>query len=355
MNSTHTSQEFGPHSVMQISKSIDYDDDMKIDVLLPFHIDNLYLHECLSSLESSNGVSIRLLLIDDRKNQSSDIDIKGRVFKDLLYLKTGGGIGYGRSLQLGSAFIESDQVALMNSDDIIQPDRFLKQISMLEDSELSIAKMIRIDARGRKIPSITGEIHSKNYDPLFLILGAYGANASWCMRREWWTKNAIFDSNECLDWRIALSSFVESRISYTEEPLYFYRKHSSQVTSNRSISREKMSTVYKSWSAFSKSYNLPEVSYSVFNLVATPWNSKEASVGADFHEFDLSLRRTIRQLEPEIRTSFLEILARRNFFAMRSTKKSGDLKKLIGKSICEIPMIGRDVIHSKTLQLSEKS
>ena len=327
---------------------------MKVDVLLPFHIDNLYLHECLSSLESSKGVSIRLLLIDDRKNQPCEIDLKGRVFKDLLYLKTTGGLGYGRSLELGSAFIESDQVALMNSDDIIQPDRFLKQISMLEESELSITKMCRIDSRGRMIPSITGEIRSKTYDPLFLILGAYGANATWCMRREWWAKNAIFDSNECLDWRIALKAFGKSKISYTEEPLYFYRKHSSQVTSNRSISVERMSTVYESWSAFTKSYNLPEVSYSVFNLIATPWNSIDASVEEDFHEFDLYLRKTIRRLEPEIRTSFLEILARRNFFAMRSTKKSGDLKKLISKSIREIPMIGWDVIHSKILQTFEK-
>jgi hypothetical protein len=355
MNTTHTSEEFWPHSVNQIIQSIDYDDDMKVDVLLPFHIDNLYLYECLSSLESSNGVSIRLLLIDDRENQSSEIDLKGRVFKDLLYLKTAGGLGYGRSLELGSSYIESDHVALMNSDDIIHPDKFLKQISMLDKSELSITKMCRIDSRGRKIPSISGDIHSKNYDPLFLILGAYGANATWCMRREWWEKNAIFDSNECLDWRIALKSFGKSKISYTEEPLYFYRKHSLQVTSNRSISPEKMSIVYEFWSAFTENYGLPEVSYSVFNLIATPWNSRGTSFEADFHEFDLSLRRTVRQLEPEIRTSFLEILARRNLFAMRNTKVAGDLKRLISNSICEIPTIGWEVMYSKILQSFEKS
>lgn len=319
---------------------------MRIDILFPFHRNDALLRQSILSLHKSNDVFLNPIFIDDRKNKDNDLSELFKIFSSYEYIKTGGEVGYGEALRLGSQAIGSNYVALMNSDDLISPNRLINQIKLLEQSEISIAKMHRIDANNQTIYPYMGDIQSSTYDPIFLILGSYGANSTWCMHASWWKENAFFDNAQCLDWRIALKTFHNSHLSYTPEPLYYYRKHTDQVTKSRTISFQEMEPTYLLWQEHLGRYGIENVSYEVFNLVATPWNVDLECFDLNFFQFHKKLLLISRQLDVKIQQDFKKIIKRRNIFALTKTKDLTSICRLLKNSNVEILKLFKDIIYN---------
>jgi hypothetical protein len=315
-----------------------------IDVIFPFHRDDRFLIEALDSLHSSKSVEIRLIVVDDRIDKKRDLTKLFANFEDYEYVNSTGGCGYGQCLMLASNYLTSEFTALMNSDDTVHPERFARQIKMLDNSELSITKMNRIDGNGRVKQSILGDIEDSRYSPAFLILGAYGANATWCMQRDWWKKNAIFDSEQCLDWRIALRSFLGTNITYSSIPLYNYRKHSDQITSHKNIPQRELDSLYKSWSTFISALIEEEVPREIFNLVAVPWNTSPYKVDQRYIAYRSSILLKIKEYYPEIYKDFLKIVMRRDINAITKSGTFSVKINLIMKSYKVLIPIGRDLL-----------
>ena len=289
---------------------------MDIDLLLPFHKLDKYFDEAISSLELVKRISINVILIDDRVDKSKSLShIKNRL-KNYQIVETRGGIGYGLALEIGSKYIQSNAVALFNSDDLVHPDRFFKQLDELESSELNFTKLQRFKGRF-KSSSLIGEMNAKFYSPMYLLLGSYGANASWCMRSEWWRRNAFFDNENCLDWRIALSSFKDSKVSYLDEALYFYRKHNDQVTSNKYLSRKQLQPLYESWNYFAISFGMPSSSFENFSTLALPWNSSEKIDIQDLKFTVKEVLNSVKSENPNLYADFLRLIQRRYILAIR--------------------------------------
>jgi glycosyltransferase involved in cell wall biosynthesis len=289
-----------------------------LDVLLPFHREDAYLGEAISSLASSKGLNLNIIIIDDRINKSKNLSSLFSLLPKFQLLKTSGGVGYGEAIKLGSTLIEADAVALFNSDDLVHPKRFVHQLKELDRSSLNFTKMQRIGPRGENKRSISGDIKGESYDPLLLLLGSYGANASWCMRTEWWKINSFFDSGECLDWRIAMKSFPNSSISFIPEALYYYRKHDGQKTNNFSVSRESMNCVYLEWLALSKTLGFEVYSYEIFSGIGLPWISGYRLNTAEFSRAAKSISDYARKFDAPLKKSVNYLLKRRFVFAIRN-------------------------------------
>jgi glycosyltransferase involved in cell wall biosynthesis len=242
----------------------------RIDVILPFHRDDLHLRRAINSVIQSTNVNLRLILIDDRLNQDSKISLEITKGISVAFAHTKGGQGYGAALKKGSEFIDSDFVALMNSDDLVHHERFRIQQESIAGYDLNFTSLIRQNARGQYSKSITGELSYGEFDTSFLFLGAYGANASWFMTREWWFENSFFDDQAALDWRIALSSFQHSRVKYLHKPLYFYTRHKMQSTS-RSTTPAQFDVIYEKWAEMHDATLGGRPSRNIFDLIATPW------------------------------------------------------------------------------------
>jgi len=291
---------------------------MDLDVILPFHRIDKFLVEALESIGNSVEVEFRLILVDDRVDQDNKIHPFLKQFRRVEYVKTQGGMGYGAALETGTQFIAADVVALFNSDDLVDSRRFVNQVRNLDKFDISVTSMKRIDENGRSTSSLMGQLGCKTFDPIFLVLGSYGANATWCMRKEWWQNNAFFDSDECLDWRIALRSFKNSEIHYSSEELYFYRKHSLQKTKQKKIPIERMWPVYLEWEKFWKSFDLPVVPYEAFNFLATPWNN-----GCDYGQLQINeitdaLNSAASSLPKIISAEVSSLLRQRYLFALNT-------------------------------------
>lgn len=290
---------------------------MDLDVLLPFHRFDDYLKQAINSLAATRGVSFKTILVDDRIDRSRDIRSLTDGLQSFEIVSTNGGTGYANALKIGTTHITANCVALFNSDDLIEPSRFEKQIVELERSELCITNISRIRWNNSKRSSITGGIKSKYYDPAYLLLGAYGADASWCMRTEWWQQNAFFDDQPCLDWRIALSTFSKTNISYISEPLYFYRKHKYQVTNNKIMSKESLMPTFDLWNKLAKNYGLQTYSYDLFSIFAVPWNKTLTTQIVDIDVFIKDIMEYIGDKNNNLSNDFDRLLKRRLILAMR--------------------------------------
>jgi glycosyltransferase involved in cell wall biosynthesis len=295
---------------------------MKLDVILPFHRVDLYLKEAIESLVRCQSVSINVIAVDDRPQQTRDISSIFKPLRRYQILSTAGGQGYGEALRIGTSALENPVTALFNSDDLLHPLKFRRQLDQLENSELSITGMHRIKANRRLSSSMTGLITSKKYDPIFLLFGAYGANATWCMRKDWWVKNAFFDDQECLDWRIALSSFRDTKISFINEPLYLYRKHESQTTANKELDESKMLPVFEKWVVLANAFNLSNNTRQIFDAFATPWIVGKRVKYKETEEWLQSFKKQIAKLDVDLAQDLERIVARRYLFASRNNNNS---------------------------------
>jgi glycosyltransferase involved in cell wall biosynthesis len=315
-----------------------------IDVIFPLHREDRFLVEAIDSLYASKSVNIRLIVVDDRTNKQKDLNKVFTKFKNYEYIISQGGVGYGECLKLASNHLTSEFTALMNSDDTIHRERLIRQTKMLDNSEISITKMNRINENSRIIKPMLGDISGSNYNSAFLILGAYGANATWCMHRDWWLTNAFFDNEQCLDWRIALQSFPASKIAYTNEPLYNYRKHRNQVTSKRKIPQKELEPLFRLWASYLRFFMGKEISREVFDLVAVPWNITPYKIDQNYIMFRNSVLLKIKEHCPEIYFDFNKLIMRRDINTITKNGSPVTKIRLMSKSYKECVPIGKDLL-----------
>jgi hypothetical protein len=128
-------------------------------------------------------------------------------------------------------YLESEFVALMNSDDWSSPDRLFKQINELDrrEGDIAICSLVKFKD-SRLIPAFLGEFKSHEFDPRVLLLGAYGADATWLTKRDTWVACFHFEESLVSDWLSAMKILPKLRVVSVNEKLYWYRQHTNQVT-----------------------------------------------------------------------------------------------------------------------------
>jgi len=159
----------------------------------------------------------------------------------------------------------------MNDDDICAIDRFKVQISALRESkaDISIGRMKKFGSHSFR-PNYNSDFY-KRYHHLYLLIGPFGANATWMMQRDWWLTR--INSSEIKgewDWGFALKYFPEAKYHYTKSTIYFYRQHVDQISRNKdyrtSLIRSMKELILENWGATLGQ----QVQADVVNLVALP-------------------------------------------------------------------------------------
>jgi glycosyltransferase involved in cell wall biosynthesis len=320
---------------------------MDLDVLLPFHRVDKYLEDAINSLSNTQGVSFNVILIDDRMDRSENILKLFSPLKNFIIVETEGQEGYGLALKAGTAHIKADSVALFNSDDLVHPLRFKKQLQRLENSDLNFTKMNRINSFNKKTISLAGEICSSVYDPIYLIFGSYGANATWCMKSTWWHENAFFDNKASLDWRIALNAFYKTNISFIPEYLYSYRKHDKQITNERKVSQNHMLPVLTAWNNFLATQNLASYSYETFLSIGVPWATAAPLSKVEIKNFYLDVSKRLTTVNSEVAEDIRALIQKRMIFSLRAKSDISLKTWLVYKGIPQITNITRDLLLKK--------
>ena len=283
--------------------------ELQVDVILPFHRIDQLLFQALDSIDKSKKIQPHIILIDDRKNKEASPQLKSKLKllsrSHITYLENFNH-GYGNAINLGLTKVKNPWVALMNSDDLISENRFYEQILAIEltNSDGAICKLTKFKTfRCIHVPSILGKISTKNYNSSYLLIGAYGADATLVLKAEKFLNLKFSDAELCADWITAFSVYPKLRLVGVSTAEYFYRIHTSQssnlkVTSNNTL----MKKIFTSWSELNASLGLPSVGFNEFVFIAAPWlRTKESNPSRDkfitwFEEY-LQLNRESRDLK----------------------------------------------------------
>ena len=312
----------------------------QLDVLLPFHRVDKYLFDAIQSVQSSVGINLNLILIDDRVEKSTKLSALENSNTKLV--SNNQNHGYGNALKAGTEFLSADHVALMNSDDLISPTKFMKQMQNIEGNDLVITGIQRINQSGKTIPSLTGGLDDA-YHPIFLALGAYGANATWLVRSDVW-KEFDLENVHCLDWRIALKTFQALQIIYLPEAMYLYRKHSSQPNYSLMTDAE-INEIFLSWSNFLASYGIQNFNVYTFYFMATPWLRKRIEDLKSVESQVSQMTRFIHTLPSEIQNTFFYLIKRRYSLALSpNISRFNNIPSLISRSNSDLITLVKDIL-----------
>jgi glycosyltransferase involved in cell wall biosynthesis len=241
---------------------------MRTDILVPVGRVDKFLEPALDSVRDQLGARVRLVVVDNTINQGSVLKklLKSR---DSLVVQEKRGFAHALNAPLEQGFDFSEYVALMNSDDLSHPNRIATQIKILIESgaDLNICNVVNFSGT-KKIQQYFGNPNYVAYHPILLAFGAYGLEPMWCGTREWWLKSTFRNTalhHDVVDLECGLKTFHKTHLSTTSEYLYFYRKHSAQI-SQKMAKKEHFEVVQPLLVEMLKSYGIASPSPDVLWL-----------------------------------------------------------------------------------------
>jgi hypothetical protein len=257
-----------------------------IDVVVNFVDEFGQVGKAIKSLRKSRGVQVRILVIDDSGKDNSEF-FSRLLNSDDLY-KRSNRCGYINGLKLAKAFIESEFVGILNSDDISDKERLINQVTKLTTGlDVCVGRIVKFKwIPWFRLPSVSRSQNNGRYCPHLIYLGPLSTDASWVMRRE--TYGILFESKFNSDWGIALDNFNKLRVGIDLKSKYYYRQHSKQITRDSPLLfTSECEFIQKS---LTKNFNL-KVEKSFIVALATSWKL-DAHVAIDlFEDFTLELRK----------------------------------------------------------------
>jgi glycosyltransferase involved in cell wall biosynthesis len=241
-------------------------------VILPFHKSDLLLTDAIASIKRSIGVQTNLILIDDRPEFEES---------NLVPTVRTGGAGYVSALNASLPHLQSEFCALMNSDDLVHPLRFVKQVSGLKESgkNISVTRLRKFKGSGFPVFMLGGNPRFKKFFKEAQLISSYYANASWLMRTDYWkSTDAIVDFGNGSDWALGVKLFEDCVPFVHHEAFYFYRSHKNQGTKNKEELNPELSKI---WQQLNQSLGLPEFPGNIGVNLTLPGNKIHSDLDFD--------------------------------------------------------------------------
>ncbi|MEI6021042.1 MAG: glycosyltransferase family A protein [Bacteroidota bacterium] len=218
--------------------------------MLPFHKDDHFLKLALSSIYESEEVKINLILIDDRKNREQKIKCT---------TMSTGGIGYEKAINEAIPFINTTYVALMNSDDLVHPRRFIEQINSLKlmSKNLSVTGMRKFAGKNVFQYPVGGQYLKSEFTDILQLFSSQYANASWLSTSDFWVSCVKFPNlGNGSDWALGTKILNSKSVAVIPTPLYAYRIHRNQRTKSKKMMNDEIS---KYWQELNSKLGLPNL------------------------------------------------------------------------------------------------
>jgi glycosyltransferase involved in cell wall biosynthesis len=209
---------------------------LTIDVILPFHKFNPFLVESISSIKATQGVSVRIIAVNDSGIilQKNEIGLRTQ---DVLVKSAGK--GYIDALATGVATSTANYIAFQDSDDFSDSYRLKFQLDNLVANSFDFVtgQLVRTNAAGQisHLASPFGLLPKLLTPSERLIFGPYGADSSILARanilKSTWSTHGQF-SPSFADYGWLLSVSPQIKLGYSPNAIYYYRAHRSQMSRN---------------------------------------------------------------------------------------------------------------------------
>lgn len=212
-----------------------------LSVLMPVYNAQLYLKEAIDSIINQTYCDWELIIINDGSTDNSEFIINSYTDPRIKYYRNEKNLGLIASLNKGIGFCEGKYIARMDADDISMPDRFLQQISFLEDHAECVmcgtdAKII--DQNGEETGKIIN-LTSDEYLKINLLFSVPFIHPS-VMIRSAQLKELLFDKDykHAEDYELWCRISDKYKVANMPSFLLKYRWHTNNVSVLNNDSQE---------------------------------------------------------------------------------------------------------------------
>ena len=219
-----------------------------VSVVMPVYNTEKYLAEAIESILAQTFADFELIIVDDASQDGSAAISRSFAERDsrirVIELAENGGHGAARNVGLAAA--SGEYFTSQDSDDISLPERFQKQVKLLqarpEVGAVGVyTRLVSEDMQPiyeRKPPVRHAEIM---LDHFLGFLSAPFTHATLMMRRNLLLEVKGFDPSVRISPDCALLTKLLGMAEFANiaEFLYLYRQHTSQITAERHTERER--------------------------------------------------------------------------------------------------------------------
>lgn len=202
-----------------------------VSVILPVYNAGKYLRLAVLSIVQQNYGNWELLLIDDGSTDGAVESLADIEDSRIQIINNSQNIGLAATLNRGISLAKGQYLARMDQDDIAFPDRFARQVEMLEaDVELDLVggRCLAIDEQNEPVGLLPFDL---NHSELCRApwRGFYLAHPTWMGRIEWFRTHqyCIPEPHLCEDQELLLRTYPSSKFATCPEVLFAYRIRTS--------------------------------------------------------------------------------------------------------------------------------
>ena len=221
----------------------------KVSVIMPVYNAERFLCEAIDSVLNQSYESFELIVIDDCSSDSSyDIlceyekkDSRVKVYKN----EENKGVSFTRNFGVSKA--KSEYVALIDSDDVWDKEKLIKQVKLFNDNpdtDLSYTGSAFIDTNSVRSEYVFSVPQSVSYKKL--LKQNVVSCSSAMVKKEWLKKYPMAHDNMHEDFAVWLSILKDGGIARgINEPLLIYRVDRNSKSGNKLKSMAMTYRVYK--------------------------------------------------------------------------------------------------------------
>ncbi|MCD8373005.1 MAG: glycosyltransferase [Clostridia bacterium] len=219
-----------------------------VSIVMPMYNQQDYIVRCLASVQKQSLQNIEIIVVNDGSTDDSLSIVKKMAAKDgRVQIVDKPNTGYGNSVNIGISKASGKYIGIVETDDFVSPAMFETLYNLSEDGTVDVIKgnfynfyenngkedYFANDER-RDMPDVAESFTIRQYPQ---ILWGHPSVWSGIYRREFLKENDIkFEEVKGGGW-VDNPFFFEtlckaSKVKWTKEPLYYYRKTNMSSSSN---------------------------------------------------------------------------------------------------------------------------
>ena len=221
----------------------------KVSIIIAIYNIEKYLGECLNSVINQTYKDLEIILVNDGSSDRS-LDIMNAYSKidDRIICISQENAGPGMARNKGLDYATGKYISFIDGDDSVKPDFIEKLVSIIKEDDLYSYCGISVNGEDTFL--------SPEKNSLFIRQCCYNKlyNAKYLDGVRF--TSHMFAEDLIFNYEL---SFLSKNISYTEEPLYFYRRNESSISNTWS---DKYMEIFKPIGDIVNYKNLDELDFS---------------------------------------------------------------------------------------------
>lgn len=210
-----------------------------VSVIIPTYNSDKFITKAINSILNQTYSNLEIIIVDDGSTDNTKDEIYNLKDNRIKYFyKSNGGESSARNFGLAQA--TGEFIAFLDADDLYHKEKIKRQVSILNSNpniDIVYNDVILIDEENNKIGELKSEEiieDSSNFLAQILFRQVIPASASIMLRRNCFKGNIIFPEtyNYAEDYYFIIQLADKYNFYYLQESLYFYRRHSQNLTNN---------------------------------------------------------------------------------------------------------------------------